>query len=419
MLEGGARRLAVEPLASVPAGRFASRWRQAAGGSGFALYALHLWTLFGIALSSSLLGLAVIAAPTYRDRLRVILQRHGDLLAPLSLYVVLLLASVALSRDPVGSVDELGELLSLAAVPVGLAVLDSARRVRRVVDGLVAVAAVVALYGLSQFLVGYGDILHRIRGPFSIYMTFAGFLTLADLLLISQMVYARGWKSPWRWLALAVINLALLGSLTRSAWVALALVTGLLLLVRAPRYLPLFLAALVLIALLAPGPVGERIQSIADLQHPANYDRLCMLDAGRHMIAERPLFGIGPGMVAELFPLYRDPTAVSLEVKHLHNTFVHLAAERGLLSLAAYLWLIGAALAAAWRGWRRQTDEDGELSDLYVGSLLGLLALNLAGLFEHTWGDTEIQRVALLLVVVPFALRDATVTEAAAETAGR
>jgi hypothetical protein len=39
-----------------------------------------------------------------------------------------------------------------------------------------------------------------------------------------------------------------------------------------------------------------------------------------------------------------------------------------------------------------------------MGMLLALLAFNLAGLFENNWGDTEVQRPALLLLAIPFCL---------------
>ena len=36
-------------------------------------------------------------------------------------------------------------------------------------------------------------------------------------------------------------------------------------------------------------------------------DRVAMWKAGGAMIAERPLFGVGPGRVKALYPVYRVP----------------------------------------------------------------------------------------------------------------
>jgi O-antigen ligase len=280
------------------------------------------------------------------------------------------------------------------------------RQVRFAVNTLILVAALLAGLGLSQYLVGYGDIERRIRGPFSHYMTFSGFLLICDLLLVASMVYGgRRWRNPWRWAALAVINIALLGSYTRNAWVALALALTVLVLIRAPRLLLAYVPAAVLFVTLAPVPLLHRAISIVDLQDPSNYDRLCMLEAGLTMIRERPVFGIGPEQVERRYPIYRAPAAPRYDIPHLHNSLLQLAAERGLPALASYLGMTLAAIFAAWRGFAGEGGRQGRRADLYVGTMLALLAFNVAGLFENNWGDTEVQRPALFVLALPFCLR--------------
>jgi O-antigen ligase len=283
-------------------------------------------------------------------------------------------------------------------------VVRGRRETRRVVDALILVGSLIALYGLLQFLEGYGGLDRRIRGPFSHWMTYAGVLLICDLLLIARLTVDPVSRRSWRWIALAAINLGLLGSLTRGAWVALALTLVLLLAVRRPRYLVAFLPATLLFVLLAPVPLLNRIVSIFDLRDSSNYDRLCMADAGLHMIAQRPLFGIGPDMVQRRYALYRNPTAPRYWVPHLHNDLLHLTAERGLASLAAYLWLMLAPIAYAFRRYRAERGSRGPCADLYLGTMLALVGFNLAGLFEYNWGDTEVQRLALFVLAIPFCL---------------
>jgi O-antigen ligase len=150
--------------------------------------------------------------------------------------------------------------------------------------------------------------------------------------------------------------------------------------------------------------VLERARSIVDLRDPSNVDRLAMAQAGAAMIADRPLVGLGPEMIQVLYPRYRVDTAVRDEVPHLHDTFLQLAAERGLPALGAYLTLMAIAVAAAWRRFRRQGAFGGGRADLYAGAFLGLVAFNVAGLFEHNWGDTEVQRLVLFLLALPFVI---------------
>lgn len=386
---------------SVLAESAARRW-------GFRLYVLHLLALPALAISNVFAGLTVLTAPwTARGRRPPPAAR--PLLYALGAYAVLLIASIAASVEPRESWRAASELFTLATLVLALYLVRGERDSRRLVDGLLLVAAVVAAWGLIQVGFGYGDLDRRIRGPFSHWMTFAHFLLVCDCLLIARMAAgpaAHGWRRAARWAALGAINLAILVSLTRSVWVALALVITLLVAVRAPRWLLAFPAAAVLVLVLAPVPLLHRIGSVADLSDTSNYDRLCMVQAGLRMVAERPLLGLGPEVVQLRYPIYRSPTAPRFWVPHLHNNLIQLAAERGLPALAAYLALTALALAAAWRGFRRGGGFAGRAPgagvDLHLGALLAIVAFNLAGLFEYNWGDTEVQRLALFALALPF-----------------
>ena len=316
----------------------------------------------------------------------------------------MLVGSIAYSYDPGRSLRDASELLSLATLLLAPRLLRRRLHLRTVRDGLIVVATLCAVIGLGQFLFGYGALDQRIRGPFSHYMTFAGVLLLADCLLLARLMRSDGRTSGWWWAAVAIINAALLGSLTRSAWVALFVVVTVLLLLRAPRLVLAYLPAGLLFFVLAPLPVIQRVASIADLESVSNYDRLCMLDAGGRMIRERPLLGLGPRMVEELYPLYRHPTAPRHSVSHLHNSYLQLAAERGIPGLLAMVWLLASGLVPAWRRFRGRGGFRGATADLDLGVALSLVAFLIAGLFENNWGDTEVQRVVLFLVAVPHCL---------------
>jgi O-antigen ligase len=374
---------------------------------GYWLFAGHVLSVFGIALSNIFLGLMLFTAPwTLRGR-RISWPDLAPLTVPLGFYALWLVGATVASFDPVASLSGLRELFTLSALLIAPFLVRGERDVRRLVDGLIVVGALFAGAGLAQFQAAYGGIERRIRGPFSHYMTFSGLLLICDLLLIASLAMGKtlGKKSQaWRWGALVLINVALFGSLTRSAWVGLGLTLTLFLLVRSPRWLLAYIPAALLVALLAPPRFLERIGSITDLQDRSNYDRFCMLEAGLYMVAERPLFGMGPEMIERRYAIYRPPSAPRYEVPHLHNSFLQLAAERGLPALAAYLALLAGSVTFAWRRYLREGGDAGPRADLYMGMLLALLAFNLAGLFENNWGDTEVQRPILFLLALPFCL---------------
>ena len=374
---------------------------------GYWLFSGHLLTVFGIALSNILLGLMLLTAPwTLRDRRAAWadLPPLAPMLVPLGVYALWLVGSIVASFDPLTSVSGLRELITLSTLLLAPFFVRGEREVRRLVDLLIGVGTLLAAAGLAQYLVGYGGIDKRIRGPFSHYMTFSGLLLICDLLLIAAVILNRRRRRIWHWGALAILNIALLGTLTRSAWVGLGVTLTLYLLVRRPRWLLAYIPVALVFVLVAPPRILQRIESITDLQDRSNYDRLCMLEAGFTMVAERPLFGMGPEMVERRYPIYRPPSAPRYEIPHLHNSFLQLAAERGLPTLAAYLALLAASVVVAWRRYVREGRDAGPCADLYMGMLLALLAFNVAGLFENNWGDTELQRPALLLLAIPFCL---------------
>ncbi len=382
---------------------------------GFWLYAAQLWSVFGLALSNCLLGINLLfslfaGGPTAGwARWRTAWSRARPLSLALLAYLALFGLSILLSEDLRASLRALSVPFNLLPLPLAVILVRGERQVRRLVDGMIVVGTASGLLGLAQFLVGYGGLGQRIRASFSHYMTFSGVLLVADLLLLAQLATGRGtrsWKDGWRWVALAVINAALLGSYTRSAWVGVAVAATLLVLLRSPKWLLAYPVIAAVFLLVAPQSVLDRMVSIADLENPSNIDRISMAEAGAAMIAEHPWTGLGPNVVQEVYPRYRVPTAVRDHVPHLHNTFLQIAAERGLPELGAYLALM---LVAAWTAWRRFLDEGGfagPRADLLVGMVLALVAFNVAGLFEDNWGDTEVQRHVLFLLALPWCLKE-------------
>jgi putative inorganic carbon (HCO3(-)) transporter len=393
----------------------------------YALFCAHLVFLFGIALSNIFLGLTILAAPFLAERRAGWLRRGRPLLLALAAYVALLGVSIAMSVDRDASLGALRELLTLTTLPLALLAVRDERRLRWLVDALILVAAGLAVLGLSQLASGYGSIDRRIKGPFSHVMTFSGVLLLIDLLLIARMFAPpdadgarrrpldRGWLG---WTCLALINVAVVTSLTRSAWIGLIGALLALVWVRRRHWLLAVPAAIVVFIVLAPVPVVARVLSTANLSDESTYDRLCMLEAGLKMTAEHPFAGIGPEMAERRYPIYRHPTSSRLNAPHLHNSYLQLAAERGLPALAAYLALVGISLGAAWRAYRAEGRAAGSRVDLYLGGGAALLSFSIAGLFENNWGDTEVQRMALFLLALPFCLRRAEEPTPAASVPG-
>lgn len=368
-------------------------------------YLLHLLAVPALALSNVLLALVVLASPWAVRWREVDWRRLRPLYLPLAVYVAFLGAAIAGSTQPRLSVSGASEIFSLATLFLGPLLLRGERTLKRAVDLMIAMGGLAALHGLVQLAFGFGDLDRRIRGPFSHWMTFAGILLICDFLVLARLVVEPGSRKLWRWGAFLAINVALLVSLTRSAWLAGALTAFGLLAALRPRWLVALVPVAVAFVILAPVPILSRIGSLADPRDVSNYDRLCMIESGLRMVQDRPLFGIGPELVRERYSLYRQPTAPRYEVPHLHNNLLELAAERGLPAALSFVWLMAASIGLGLRRYRAEGGERGALAGLYLGAALALIAFNLAGLFEFNWGDIEVQRLVLFVAWIPLALR--------------
>ena len=315
------------------------------------------------------------------------------------LQALLLVLSTLFSRDPAASARHLAGVSLLLLLPIGIDLLADPPRARAIFCALGANGVLLSLDGFWQFAHGGDDLKNHIRGTLSHTMTFSALTMVAGCLLLGFAFEQRG---RWRWVGLAgVIPLAaVMLTLTRNTYVGTLAALFVYLVVRRPRRLLLLGPALLVVFLLVPHQVRGRIRSIVDLKEMTIHDRIAMLHAGLRMIADFPLFGLGPEMVRPYYVLYRDKDALFLQVPHLHNNTLQVAAQSGLFAAAAYLALMGLFFARTIRLLRREDRPD--RAALLAGALLAGTAVFVAGFFEYNWGDTEVQMATLLVLAVPF-----------------
>lgn len=327
--------------------------------------------------------------------------RRSALYLPLLGYVVASLLSAVASSDPGFSLREMGELCTLLLVPMTISLLGG-RWWDRLLLALTAGAGAASLVGLWQYLHGASTLDNRLDGLMAHYMTFSGWTLQVALLLAADIAFhPRRRRLLWTVPAFLLIVAALLLSYTRNAWVGLAASLVLIAAVWRPKAFYAYPVIALLLVVLLPRPVLERAISIFDLSQPSNYDRLCMIVSGGQMVADRPAFGVGLGMVQRRYPLYRAEDAPRWRVPHLHSNPVQIAAERGLLGLLAYLATLTVAVVHTWRSLRRRSGP--EFAAL-AGCLLAVVGVTVAGLFEYNWGDTEVWMVTLVCLALPWAI---------------
>jgi O-antigen ligase len=123
-----------------------------------------------------------------------------------------------------------------------------------------------------------------------------------------------------------------------------------------------------------------------------------MIRSGLRIIKDDPLTGVGPDMVIQVYPHYRDPKAVKQLNPHLHNVPLQIAAERGLPALALWLWFVLTLSIDFLRN--RKTTPYPSITNAALACVVAMVA---AGMFEYNFGDSEFLMLFLLLVALPYA----------------
>jgi len=314
-------------------------------------------------------------------------------------FALLVVMSVVFSVDPGASVRALPSLSLFLLLPISIDLVDSLRRARAILLAVAASGTAMALLGLAQLARGGPNLQSRIHANLSHYMTLSGLTLLAGCVLLAFLFEGRGGQ---RWLGVAALApfAAMIFTLTRGAYVGAVVAVAAYLAVRRPLGLLVLAPALVAIFLLLPAGVRGRAASIADPTDRTNRDRIAMANAGRRMIVDRPIFGLGPELVKPYYTLYRDPDAPRWRVPHLHDNVLQIAAANGVFAAAAYLGLLALFFARAAAVLRRERTAGRGL--IAAATFLGVAAATVAGLFEYNFGDKEVLMATLPLLALPF-----------------
>jgi O-antigen ligase len=159
--------------------------------------------------------------------------------------------------------------------------------------------------------------------------------------------------------------------------------------------------------LVAPAALKERVISIVQPhgQMDSNEHRSITRRAGMEMIRAHPLLGLGPEVMNNpaVFDHY-VPADIPRPLPvgwygHLHNIYLQYAAERGIPTLIAMLWLIGKILwdfATALRA----KPANPEARFVLHGAIAVILAILAEGFLEYNLGTSAV--LLLFLAVVSF-----------------
>jgi O-antigen ligase len=297
---------------------------------------------------AALLSLLFLGAGT----LWLVAQRRREpdapsvpLAAPLAAFLGAATLSVATARDPVGSVAHVIRLSTVLILVLVLArLLVDARRIRLILTAVYGSAAVPVLFGLFELATGEGVELGgftRVKSTFTHPNPLAIYLTILIVTGVALISRVRGIRLAAALPPLAAGLVVLVGTYTRSAWIAVVaglLVVGIL---QSKRLVALMWVGLIAVVLIAPS-TAARFQDLGENTRPSGQPANSLIWRFEYWTAalqqaDNPVTGIGLGGVS----------VSTQEAKEPHNDFVRVFVETGLVGLAAYLWFCAAMVGLA------------------------------------------------------------------------
>ena len=367
---------------------------------------LGLWVLGSyVYLADALFVVVALAWLVARVRRRAALAR-GWIHWPLGMYFAACVASAAFSADRSTSFQKLLlEVYVLSLCLVTYHVVRSRAVLRKallawtigtLITALAGTAEVIAYYAGPPQQPNYGSLpagdYTRVTGLFLNFNMACNYLSVG--LLIALAAWRLRWlRESWFRLLLALIAVAAVFTLSpglggialglglwlwvnwrasHPSWARLALLAGCI------GAGAMFVATLVSPTQLAHEGIAGAIRR-HDLQ-PSS--RLLCWEAALSTVREHPLLGEGTGLPMPC-PAYLHVSGEIIHLQDAHNSFLNIAALKGLAGLAAFLAIAIWLLARAGR-WSLDSPDNIVVTTLAIAFVEAFLYQGLSSSFEHT-----------------------------------
>jgi putative inorganic carbon (HCO3(-)) transporter len=369
-------------------------------------------TVVSIAAFEILMGAALVALIATRAEWNV-----PRIWLPFSIFVLATIVSLLASGHARQGLPQVKKFYVYLMVVIVTASFRTVAQIRWVAFGWALAASLSAAWALNQFYNKYEDakdahkdfylayVGDRITGFMSHWMTFSGQMMIALLVIGALVFFAKEsrWVIAWLICAGAVIKFALLAAETRSVWLATAIGGAYLIWFWRKWALLAIPVVVAVVVLVNPFEIGDRVKSAVSPHGTldSNAHRAICRGIGWEMIKAHPMLGVGPEQVGPQHLAYLPPgTSLPLPpgyYGHLHNMYIHYAAERGVPAMLALVWMLVWALADFVRALRRSAAGSKErwLLHAAIAVMIGVL---IGGYEELNLGDSEVLGMFLAVV---------------------
>ncbi len=233
---------------------------------------------------------------------------------------------------------------------------------------------------------------------------------VAPLVLVASgyALTKQGGERRALWILAGALLLVLIGTRTRGAYLSFAVATAAFMGMRvlqipnirarlSPRVLigggvVLALAALMGVLILVVGEESGR--DSGDLL------RIDMMNAALQITIDHPILGAGTGGFGRAFRDYRSPQHVSDRMAIVHNFYLAVLSENGIVGALAVIAIGSVFVVAVYRTWRRAEGHERIRREAILAALVGLAVHGLVDVFQTTQFAT-LTAVLFAMLIVP------------------
>ena len=377
-------------------------------------------SIFSISITQIAAGLGGLAWALKTHLTNTWKDQRWPLAIPILLFASACLVAVVDAYDVSYSFGSLKKLLELLIFFWVLNCVKNNSLRDQLVLTLITSTLIASFFGIYQASVSGVTLLTRVEGTLSVYMTFAGILMMVCLLALARVLYAYP-KEIWLLPCIGIIITCLLFTLTRQAWLGFIVGSTFLVFTKKGKLFLILTLTMLAMVFVFKDSIRSKIMDVelssegafaqtlihrvhTTLEggvHGTFAHRIFLWKGGWEIFKDHPLTGCGFRCVDKLHSKYPDPTGWVVRSRGMHNNFVQLAVDTGILGL--FTW-IGIWFCFFLMLYKRLAALDGYLNEkgIILGSAAGSLAFLTGGFFENNLYDSEVAMVLYFLMALPF-----------------
>lgn len=254
-----------------------------------------------------------------------------------------------------------------------------------------------SVYAVYQGLSG----ISRANAFYGHPMTLGGWLCIFLPLLLIEF-FERKLLGKYYWLAglaFCICSAGLVFNATRGAWLAVAIVSAVLLIYYMFKNKRNLAVSIIFVALISTFLVNNpkfmhRLDTIDDFdKYQSNTERILIWQSAWNMFKDHPILGVGLGQYTENYQQkYISPQAKEPKLGHAHNNFMQMLAENGIVGFAGFVIMFGYIILKNLIIWFK-------VRDVYALMIVSAtVCLLLQGFTEYNVGNSAVIKMYWLIL---------------------